>query len=239
MLKQPVSFWRNHSVLLYGLSFCIFVFLLLLRESPSYGHIYNFLPILGRTTPYIILTLLVTTVYKLSGNRLQDIGFSWPNWGHSHRKTLMLLLLAAVLILGARILSIIPTGWLFEQLNLHASATRPTDLLVGNLSLLLFILPIMWLAVTSEEILIRGFLMNALANRLGGTRRDWLFAIVISSIIFGLGHFPNGLRGMIGSGIGGLIYGLSYYLGKRNLLPVIFAHAASNTLAFVSAYASD
>jgi membrane protease YdiL (CAAX protease family) len=239
VLKKNTHIWRDYSTALYCSAFILFAFLLALRESAVYGHIYDFLPIMGRTTPYVILTLLMTTIYKLSGYHLRDIGLGWPQEHFSQRKTIVMLVIAAALILFGRIVTTIPTGFILEQLNVPPTLSRPTDILKDNLPLLLSILPIMWLAVVSEEVLIRGLLMNALANAFGGKRQAWLLAIIVSSVIFGLGHFPNGLRGMIGSGIGGLVYGLGYYLTGRNLLPVIAAHAAGNTIAFVGAYFSD
>jgi membrane protease YdiL (CAAX protease family) len=236
MLRQHANAWHAHRVMLYCMAFGVFVALLTLRESAEYGHMYNFLPVMGRTTPFVILTILMATIYKLSGHHFKDIGLVWPRWHFSRRRTVVLIVMAAVLILTGRIASTIPSGFILELLNTPPRLSRPTDILEGNLPLLLSLLPIMWLAVISEEVLIRGLLMNAIANVFGQTRKGWVLAIVISAIAFGVGHFSHGLRGIIGSGIGGLVYGLGYYLVGRNLLPVIVAHAAVNTIAFVGAY---
>ena len=81
--------------------------------------------------------------------------------------------------------------------------------------------------------------MNYLARVFGGTTKGWLFAVLISSIVFGLFHAGKGPVGMIGSGFGGLVYGLGYFLLRKNLWPVITAHCAGNTIGFVGAYFND
>ena len=104
------------------------------------------------------------------------------------------------------------------------------------MGLLIGLLPMMWLIVIGEEVLIRGLLMNYLANLFGNTTKAWVLAIVVSAIIFGLGHLGKGPSAAISSGLGGLAYGFGYYYSHKNLLPVIIAHCAVNTLGFVGAY---
>ena len=77
----------------------------------------------------------------------------------------------------------------------------------------------------SEELLFRGYMLDAL-NRLHG---KWP-AIIISSIIFGLVHFDPFTIGM--AAIGGVIYGW-IRIRTGSLVPGIVAHAMWNTMALM------
>lgn len=236
MLEEGSPQHRKHGALLYCAAFAVFAVLLALRESTDYVHIYDVVPVMGRTIPYVVLTILLTIAYKLNGNQMKDIGWRWPHWNYSKPKVLGLIVLVALLILVVRIAVTIPTTLFVEYLGLPPRGTGQAGLLSGNLPLLLTLLPVMWLAVVSEEVLIRGFLMNALANMFGKTRKGWMFAIVLSSIVFGLGHFPQGPGGIIGATMGGLIYGMAYYFAGRTFWPAVGAHAVINTLGFIATF---
>jgi membrane protease YdiL (CAAX protease family) len=80
--------------------------------------------------------------------------------------------------------------------------------------------------------------MNFLAKKFGGTTESWMLALVISSLIFGLSHFWQRVRGIVGSGVLVLTWGTAYYRFRRNLWPTVIAHSAGNTIAFVSTYNS-
>lgn len=68
-----------------------------------------------------------------------------------------------------------------------------------------------------EEIMFRGFLQNY-AVSLGLSD---LWALVITSVIFGAGHFMQGLSGVISSTIFGLIMGYLYFTTGGLLVPII------------------
>ena len=58
------------------------------------------------------------------------------------------------------------------------------------------------------------------------------------AIYFGLAHFWQGARGIVGTGVLALIWGTAYYRCGRNLWPTIIAHSVGNTIAFISTYNS-
>ncbi|MNR30975.1 CAAX amino terminal protease self- immunity [compost metagenome] len=68
-----------------------------------------------------------------------------------------------------------------------------------------------------EEIMFRGFLQHY-AMELGTSQ---LWAMVIISVIFGAGHFMQGLSGIISSTIFGLIMGYTYFTTGSLLVPII------------------
>jgi membrane protease YdiL (CAAX protease family) len=194
------------------------------------------LPVLGRTLPYFCLSLLLLGVFIYRGGSLTLIGMCWPKIDKTKFAIIRWILLSALAILALRVFIAVASGPLLELLPPKISRTTP---LTGNLSLLVTLLPVMWLVVIGEEVMFRGLVMNFLAKIFGDTTTAWLFAIVISAMIFGLGHIGKDPAAMISSGLGGLIYGLGYFLFKKNLWPVILAHCAGNTIGFVGAYFDD
>jgi membrane protease YdiL (CAAX protease family) len=227
---------RDYGKGLYLLPFFVFALLILLRNSDTYAYLFELLPVLGRTIPYFCLSVLLLGVFMYRGGSLQQLGLCWPKIDKNKFALLKWIFLSALAILVLRIVVGVASGPLMEMLPPKVSRTSP---LVDNLSLLIALLPAMWLVVVAEEVLIRGLLMRFLVSVLGDTTKGWLLAVLISAVIFGLGHIGKGPAGMIGSGLGGLVYGLGYVLFRKNLWPVILAHCTGNTIGFVSAYFDD
>jgi membrane protease YdiL (CAAX protease family) len=221
---------------LYCLPFFIFYTLITLRNSTTYGHVFELLPVLGRTMPYFCLSVLLVGVFIYRGGSLKQLGLCWPENNKTKSKMVIWIILWAIVVLAMRIFIAIAAEPILEFLPQKISRTPP---LVDDLSLLLSLLPMMWLVVIGEEILFRGLFMNYLAKKLGDTRIAWLIAILISAAVFGLGHMGKGPAAIIGSGLGGLVYGLGYYFARKNLWPVILAHCTGNTIGFIGAYFND
>ena len=76
-----------------------------------------------------------------------------------------------------------------------------------------------------EETLFRGFLLHYL-HVLPWTLNLTL-ALLISSVIFGLNHLYGGIGGVLGSAIGGFLFGLLFLLSGNLLLPVVL-HALTD-----------
>ena len=95
-------------------------------------------------------------------------------------------------------------------------------------ALILTFISICILTPISEELLFRGYILDAL-NRLHG---KWP-AIIISSIIFGMVHFDPFTMGT--ATIGGVIYGW-IRVRTGSLVPGIVAHAMWNTMALMVTY---
>ena len=95
-------------------------------------------------------------------------------------------------------------------------------------ALILTFISICILTPISEELLFRGYILDAL-NRLHG---KWP-AIIISSIIFGMVHFDPFTMGM--ATIGGVIYGW-IRMRTGSLVPGIVAHSMWNTMALMFTY---
>lgn len=89
-----------------------------------------------------------------------------------------------------------------------------------------------------EECLFRGFLLNRVAEMLGGSRLALAAGIVAQAVLFGLLHLYGGVFACIFAGLAALASGVIYLLVKRNLWPLILAHAAWNSVALYSLYSS-
>lgn len=73
-----------------------------------------------------------------------------------------------------------------------------------------------------EETIYRGFLINYLMH--APANLNVTLAMVISSVIFGLGHMYQGVRGAIGSSVLGFLFALLFVMTGNLVLP-IFLHA--------------
>jgi membrane protease YdiL (CAAX protease family) len=73
-----------------------------------------------------------------------------------------------------------------------------------------------------EEIICRGFFIGYFQSEPWG----WLLAIALlaSSALFGIAHAGQGWKGMIGTGLGGLLFGV-IYIGTGSLLIPMIVHA--------------
>lgn len=83
------------------------------------------------------------------------------------------------------------------------------------------LIPLAFTAGFCEEFLYRGYLLNLAASV---TKSLWL-GLLISSILFGFAHLYQGRKGVIGTSIGGLLFGL-VFLASRSLLPGQLLHTA-------------
>lgn len=109
--------------------------------------------------------------------------------------------------------------------------------LVGNLPAALGMLALVWtLAAFGEEMAYRGYVLERAASLGHHSAMAYTGAVVVVSVLFGLGHFYQGLAGVIGSSVSGLVFGMLYLKGSRNLWLPILAHGFSDTIGLVLIY---
>jgi uncharacterized protein len=109
--------------------------------------------------------------------------------------------------------------------------------LKGNVRLLLVYAGVSWtLAGFGEEFVYRGYLLNRVAQLLGGGRRAWLAALGATTVLFGFGHVYQGASGVVDTALAGLVFGVLYIFGGRNLWMPIIAHGVADTTAFALLY---
>jgi membrane protease YdiL (CAAX protease family) len=111
------------------------------------------------------------------------------------------------------------------------------DYLQGNLPMLLLALAAVYVVSSfGEEVIYRGFLINRIVEMGHGARVAWAAAVAISAVVFGLIHFDWGLMGVIQTTFMGLALAVSYLVTKRNLWPLVLAHAYLDTVLLVQVY---
>jgi membrane protease YdiL (CAAX protease family) len=90
------------------------------------------------------------------------------------------------------------------------------------------VLALLLLVGIYEEIVARGLLLTRSRQLFGGT----VVPIVFSSVLFGLGHFYQGIYGIVQTALFGAVLA-ALTLRWGTLWPAIFAHAAVNMLSVV------
>jgi membrane protease YdiL (CAAX protease family) len=187
-------------------------------------------PLVNLGLVLIILTFLV--VSKIRGSTWSDFGLARPkSWG---RTILMGLgvtvgIIVSFPLLMALVQLVVP----IPQQDVSRFAFLRGDLP----NLILNVLAMWFTAGFLEELLWRGYLMNRLVDLQGNkTKLAWVIALVGSAIIFGLGHTYQGLGGVVKVTAAGLLFGAAFLTVRRNLWPVIIAHALLDTISFVQHY---
>ncbi len=99
----------------------------------------------------------------------------------------------------------------------------------GHWQLALAVVLVVVVAV-SEELIFRGYLINRLRTATGNTAA----AVVLSSVVFALGHGYEGSLGVITVGVMGLIFSL-IYLWRQSLVVPIVLHFLQDFIAIVLA----
>ncbi len=104
------------------------------------------------------------------------------------------------------------------------SAFRP---LRGNLAEYLFrLLPVtLGSAAFGEEMIFRGFMLDAFERLLGGERLATILAILLQATAFSLFHAYQGVGGMVTTAIVGFLLGVIWWAARRNLWPGVIIHA--------------
>lgn len=169
---------------------------------------------------------------------LRRRGLAWRTLGLrqpvSWITTIGVALVAAVAL---QLLSEFVTEPFFE----HLTGERP-DLshfrsLVGNLPAAFGMLALVWtLAAFGEEMAYRGYVLERAAALGHHSPAAYVAAMVVVALLFGLGHFYQGVAGVAGSAVSGLFFGVLYLTRGRNLWFPILAHGFSDTIGLALIY---
>jgi membrane protease YdiL (CAAX protease family) len=159
---------------------------------------------------------------------------SWREFGLNKPKSWLKTILLAIGGLFTVYIVVIVTMPIVTRLTGKPVDISQFDALRGNVPALIIGLLVIWtLAAFGEELIFRGYLMNTLASVLGNKNRSWIFACLINSILFGIGHTYQGISGVILLSIVGLLYALFYLGSSRNLWVPILMHGLYDTSAFL------
>jgi membrane protease YdiL (CAAX protease family) len=188
-------------------------------------------PSLGRILSLAILpaaALASWLVMRAEGTGFAGLGLGRPkHWGRSLGLGLLsgiaMLLLARILVLP------LVTAVFGSYLD-----PAMFDQLQGNVgALLVNVLLVSWLhAALCEEIISRGFLLQRFGLLFGGGAWALGAAVVLQGVLFGLAHYPQGAAGVASTALGGILWGVTFLLVRRNLWVVVVGHAVMDTSLF-------
>jgi membrane protease YdiL (CAAX protease family) len=200
----------------------------LLGAAIVIGHnVYRVLP-----NEVIVLLVLGLLSFRLRDGAWLPAGLRRPE---SWRRVILLAIGAVVLrnLLGE--LVILP---LSERIwPPHGQMPAEADAITGHLGAAALALLLVWtFAAFGEEIVYRGYLLTRAAEGGGGSRAAFVAGLLLSAVLFGLGHYYKGPAGMIDSGVAGLIFGAAYLLAGRNLWACLLAHGLHDTFAVIWVY---
>jgi membrane protease YdiL (CAAX protease family) len=193
------------------------------------GH--NVFHVLPNEVPILVVLALVSRRLTLGHFSVSAIGFRRPG---SWTRILLIAVAAAALrlVLGEYVIEpVTALVWPPER------APAGVESVTGNLRLALLYLPIVWgFAAFGEEIGYRGYLLERAADVARRSSTAYAFALIISSVLFGIGHYYKGPAGIVNSGVAGLILGGAYLLARRNLWAPVLAHGFMDSVVLIANY---
>ena len=187
--------------------------------------------------PLALLGMIISLAAIWVSARMRGVG--WPEFGLARQKSwvrtvLMGLGVALAMFVFARIINPI----FLAIPNVEPPDYSRYEHLRGNLpNLIINVVAVWFTAGFVEEFLFRGYLMKRLVDLQGKkTKLAWVIALVVSAVIFGFVHLRQGPAGMLKVAVYGLLFGVAFLTVRRNLWPLMIAHALMDTLSFVGYY---
>ena len=177
--------------------------------------------------PLALLAIWIITWLKQVG--WSDLGLKRPDsWSSTIKTALVAMLIVQIVGTLQFFFSSIP-----PDLSTYTQRLTPVWLLRW--------IVIAWTtAGFGEEVIWRGFFMKQIARLFDEEKRSsWVIGLVLSSIGFGLAHFHQGVGGMLGAGLVGLVYGYFYLRSEHNLWVPIIAHGLTGSTTFIMLYLSQ
>lgn len=172
-----------------------------------------------------VMLMMVWLGLRLRGQEPGYLGLSmhfegWQTIAWGFAKSLLVLMMAMAGFIFGSIIMMNLTG-LPQQADVSGY-----DFLRGNLALFLVSLTsIYFFSSFGEEVIYRGFLITRLEELFGGNRKALAWAVLVSSLVFGLAHFGWGAAGMVQTTFMGFALAISFIIFKRNLWILVAAHA--------------
>jgi uncharacterized protein len=164
---------------------------------------------------WLLTAAAVVLIYR-NGLKLSEFGQTFGTYPRTLIVSIILVVLIAVLVLLNKLQKHKPSPESLAKRYRHVRKLFPST---GAEKLA--VVPLALTAGFCEEFLYRGWLLNVTGYAL---KSVWA-GLLISSILFGLAHLYQGRKGMLGTGIGGLVFGLIYVAGG-SLVPAQVLHAA-------------
>lgn len=176
----------------------------------------------------LILVLLCTFFLRQSGESWRDVGLRAPRrWW-----------VVPLLVIGGFILLVV-LSISIAKVILPALGAEPPHIVRTPTweqdwaEYLYWAFPVAWgSAAFGEEMLARGFILDRLMKLIGSTALPAaVLGVVLQAAIFGAFHAYQGTGGMLLTGATGLLLGMLWLCGGRNLWPCIILHGVVDFLA--------
>lgn len=174
----------------------------------------------------VVCGLVIFFLLKRDGKKLSDIGLDMVGF---NSKSLFIGLVSAFLLVGFMQLIYIPA---IKYLFAVPDYTEYNFIRNNPLNLLLSILAAWIIGGFYEEVVFRGYIQSLLSQRLSPSRFG-LLSIVLTSVLFGVYHYQQGVFGIISAIFGGTFWGILYKKFHHNLWIVIFSHALFDTITLL------
>jgi membrane protease YdiL (CAAX protease family) len=130
--------------------------------------------------------------------------------------------------------------WIYHPFIMHFFTVDPYteyDFIRKNLSNLIITIIAAWVVGGFyEEIVFRGFIQSTLKRWFNNSNHAFWPAGILTSILFGLYHWQQGIFGIISSAFGGLLWSFLLFRYKGNLWYPIISHAIFDTIALSMIY---
>jgi membrane protease YdiL (CAAX protease family) len=178
----------------------------------------------------VLLLVLATQSLWIRDRGWSDLGLRRPA---SIWRTVLHATAGALIILVSVRFMILPIAARLTGTSLDLSALgEPGD----SRALATWMLQAWSLAAFGEEMVFRGYLIRRITGLVGDTRIGLAIALAASSVAFGIAHAYQGPTGVVATGIIGLLLGLLYLYGGRNLWTVILCHGMVDTAGLLAIY---
>ena len=189
---------------------------------------------LDKIVPPFGIPIAVASIFILFRIRKLDLKFLGLFKPDSWSKTILIGVSVGILIQVFGIFILSPFR---EFIGIPQEDPEIYKTIEGNNSMLIIYLIVSWTtAGFGEELIYRTFFIGQFSSVFGSMKHKWMITLIISSLIFGLLHFNNGLNAIIGTAVSGFILGLVYLKTNRNIWAAYVAHAIADTLAFLIIY---
>ena len=168
-----------------------------------------------------ITLLLLLLILRMNREPLWSLGLQKYRWlEHSAVGLALVPVLFLVNVSVAVIFRIFLPRFFLDRNPLVDLIKTPQDLAV-------FLLAALYAGGIKEE-LQRAFILNRFRDHLGGA---W-FGLMVWSVLFGAGHYVQGLQGVVVATVFGLLFG-GLYLVRGSLVAPVVAHAVYDTAALL------
>jgi len=206
------------------LGWWMFVLLRQALVAPSPGSVAEILPVV--TVKAVLFTIVIAALMKAAGERFGDLGFRPPSLREAIRIGVPLTLVLFVLtnaVLNTALSALLGGGSSRSIAHLFRDPSQAP----------LWVLTAVIGGGYAEE-LERAFVLTRFERLFG--RTGLVVGLLMSTIVFGIGHLYQGPAGAISAGFTGLACAFTF-LQRRRVMDAMLLHAAFDLLGIAAAYA--